>query len=167
MTISCDAIKIAMRQNKEGYVISFSVTPQEMHSDLADALIPSYWRLTLTPMDEQGNFETPAASMPVRGAAEETISVEAAPRPRKSWDEIDGSQQAGILCADKAFQKFIAELVFPIINPNEIHAKRCVHEYCRVASRSELKVGTGALERWRDLVERYRTWQLAAQVVPA
>ena len=104
MTISCDAIKIAMRQNKEGYVISFSVTPQEMHSDLADALIPSYWRLTLTPMNEDGNFPRDGSNLgtthnkPLTATqAEMEPPTDTPVRARKSWQDMSPAQQAGIL----------------------------------------------------------------------
>ena len=154
MTISCDAIKIAMRQNKEGYVISFSIPPQEMHSDLADALIPSYWRLTLTPMDEQGNFETPAASMPARGAAKE--EVDAAPRPQSNRL----ARQAAICCRDPVFQKYLQEINSLKFMPDSIWCAEYVRAYCMVTTRKNIIVGSPAGAAWEKLYSKFTVWKL-------
>ena len=53
--MKCDAIKIAYRQSKDGFVVAFAIHPQEMPADLANADIGSQWQLTIEPLDENGN----------------------------------------------------------------------------------------------------------------
>ena len=55
MAITCDAIKIAYRQNKEGFVVSFSIHPQDMPAELANAPVGSQWQLQLVELDDDGN----------------------------------------------------------------------------------------------------------------
>lgn len=55
MEIKCDAIKTAYRQNKEGFVVSFAIHPQDMPADLANAHVGSQWQLILVPLDDDGN----------------------------------------------------------------------------------------------------------------
>jgi hypothetical protein len=55
MDIHCDAIKIAYRQTKDGFVVSFAIHPQDMPALLANADIWSQWSLRLVELDEDGN----------------------------------------------------------------------------------------------------------------
>ncbi len=55
--IKCDAIKIGYRQSKDGFVISFTLHPQEVPEELALADIGSQWQLSLVPLDDDGNAE--------------------------------------------------------------------------------------------------------------
>ncbi len=55
--ISVDVIKMAYRQTKDGYAITFVIHPNDKHETLANALIGSQWRMQLTPLDEDGNAE--------------------------------------------------------------------------------------------------------------
>jgi len=70
------------------------------------------------------------------------------------------AQQAGILCNDKRFQKFMTnEWRSPIEDAENCAA--AVRMRCRVNSRSEIVTGTDAGARWFALLERYRGWQAA------
>lgn len=84
---------------------------------------------------------------------------------RKSWHDMPPAQQAGILCADKSFITFLAS-EYQRGCDNETEAADIVRWYCDVFSRTELKRGSQASVKWQELVFKYRTWQLAAQVVP-
>lgn len=85
---------------------------------------------------------------------------------RKSWHEMEPSQQAGILCADKTFQAFLAadlDVEPGIINEEFAKAEVCAR--CGVNSRSDIKTGTIASAFWRDLVSDYRAWCHEPEVV--
>jgi hypothetical protein len=98
-------------------------------------------RLTAVPQAAQAR--EPNSAPPARG--------------RKSWDEMSPAQQAGILCADKSFQKFLRV-------KDELAATERIRFSLNVTSRRHIPDDS---PEWRELVSRYRTWQLAAQVVPA
>ena len=172
--LNCEAKKHAYRQTQDGVVVSFVLHPQEIPDELALAPLGQRFILAMVALndqDEPKEVMPNTVSTPKAGdnrqhnkppASEDSATPALA---RRSWDEVPPAQQAGILCEKKDFQKFIADLMFPIINPNEIHAKRLVVEHCKVASRSEIKEGTAAAELWRDLVEKYRAWQHVPEFV--
>lgn len=60
MPTTCDCVKIAYRQDREGYLITFRLHPHDDHSELAQAHIGSQWQLVATPLDEDGNVDNAA-----------------------------------------------------------------------------------------------------------
>lgn len=163
--IHCDAIKIAYRQSKDGFVVSFAVHPQDMPAVLANADIGSQWRLVLSELDEHGNSSVAGeAPGPSTFAANLNTSASVSRRgepasTRKSWHEMTPAQQAGILCADKSFQKYMGW-------DNESDTVADVKAICGITSRTQITPGSAAVIEWRGIVSKYRTWQLAAQVIP-
>ena len=118
-------------------------------------------RLTLTPMDEQGNFETPAATVPVRRAVEEQFReapTEAAPRPRKSFAELSPAQQAGIACNEPRFWAFLREKMCRGEVIDTTSASIAVRALCGVSSRTQIKPGNAAADLWGDLYGSYQAW---------
>lgn len=92
-------------------------------------------------------------------------------RARKSWHEMTPAQQAGTLCGDPAFHRFLSETFTDgnwLGNSNDakIGAANIVRAICKVKSRKEIVEGNKSNDYWQNLVSKYRTWQLAAQVVP-
>lgn len=77
---------------------------------------------------------------------------------KKSWHEMEPSQQAGVLCADASFMKFLKV-------EYEESAASVVRRHCRVTSRSDIKAGTAAAKIWKDLVYDYRAWVHEPEVV--
>lgn len=86
----------------------------------------------------------------------------------KSWHDMAPAQQAGILCADKTFHRFLTETVgdgFAVLN--EIDAVTMIHDYCKVSSRRDIIPGGSASKNWSALVADYRAWMREPAVVPA
>ncbi len=73
------------------------------------------------------------------------------PARAKSWHDMSPAQQAGILCADKSFQKFCGA-------KNEETAAEWVRQTCGVESRSQIHEGDKSNDHWLTIVSRYRTW---------
>ncbi len=63
MNVEFDAIKIGYRQSKDGFVVSFSIHPNEMPMILANADIGSQWQITAVELDEDGNAPETAAAV--------------------------------------------------------------------------------------------------------
>lgn len=76
-------------------------------------------------------------------------------KPRKSWSELSRPQQAGILCADMGFQKYLKV-------GNQETAADQVRFHCRVASRAELENADGPARAWDNLVAAFRRWEMDA-----
>ncbi len=65
----------------------------------------------------------------------------------RRWDQLSPAQQAGIRCAEPAFQKFInEEKRFDCIS--EDGAAAFVREWCDVKSRADISTNKGAAEAW-------------------
>jgi hypothetical protein len=71
-------------------------------------------------------------------------------------EERSLAQQAGALCANAVFQVFMRAAT-------ETECAEAVRDHCDVKSRSEIRTGTEAGDRWIDLVERFHGWQAAEQ----
>lgn len=100
----------------------------------------------------------PGAEVPV--AVARLVNVQerpALPKPKKHWDEMPRSQQAGILCADERFQKWAA-------SDDAEEAAKALRRQCGVSSRSELDTNPDAAGRFDMAVTQYRidTGQMAA-----
>lgn len=92
---------------------------------------------------------------------------EKAQAAKKSWQEMQLSQQAGILANDKNFWIFLeAANICAVRVGTADDAALQIRAFCEVQSRSEIIPGTPAAEKWRELVSEYRTWNLEAEVVP-
>jgi hypothetical protein len=85
----------------------------------------------------------------------------------RSWHEMSPAQQAGMLCQDDVFAKFLAERDGAIVGIYS--ADRCaerVRAICGgLASRKDIKSGTKAEQIWRELVSDYRAWVREPEVV--
>lgn len=118
----------------------------------------------------QGSEVTPPAT-------EDTVpSAQPAPVPTpdkparasKSWHEMDYAQQAGVLCNDPKFRAFLEDHFrhwnlkgYFIPERAAERAAQIVRECCQVESRSDIKPGTPAENRWNLLVSAYRAWEQA------
>lgn len=83
-------------------------------------------------------------------------------RSTKSWDEILPSQQAGILCSDHKFWKFVSERddCIKYIESTEDCAT-WVRQYCGINSRANITRNHPCWTKWRELVVDYRLWERA------
>lgn len=112
-------------------------------------------------------FGVPVPGSPVRVAVarlHETPQIEATAAPantngHRSWGELSPAQQAGIRCAEPAFQKFLREEGDSAVSDTE-SAAAYVRLVCGVHSRAHL---TGnAANLWHGLDARFQTWMHTA-----
>lgn len=92
--------------------------------------------------------------------------IEARPAGKRSFADMLPAQQAGVLCNDARFRKFLHEertngWMLALSNhpddPVEA-AATTVRAACGVRSRADLNTHPQAQIAWRDLHEAYRTW---------
>ena len=79
----------------------------------------------------------------------------------KSWHEMTSGQQAGVLCADKSFQKFLTESY----GQDATDAAAFVRRYCEVESRSDIDKSERSKFKWRGLTSGYRGWMKMPEVL--
>lgn len=100
---------------------------------------------------------------PTQGTQEAT----AQPRPvtdkppvgaKRQFSDLPPAQQAGIVRAEPAFAKYLAEKVPAYWRECGDDAAECVRMYCGVASCSELGRNVQATAHWNELLLGYRLW---------
>lgn len=149
VAIHCEAKKHAYRQVQDGVVVSFVLHPQEVPEGLATASLGTRYMLALV---EIGDDEQPKIAPP---KIEDKVS--------KSWHDMMPAQQAGILCNEPAFTRFLSERY-----PDALHnsnASQAIRDICGVTSRSHIVPGTSAGGTWRAIASDYRAWMLEPEIV--
>jgi phage recombination protein Bet len=80
-----------------------------------------------------------------------------------AWEKLGPVKQAGTLCGDEGFWRYLSTKGAPIGNADQ--AADYVRIACRVASRRELATNEAAAKLWRALVADYRAWQREPAIV--
>ena len=149
-----EAVKYALRQSKDGVVVSLVIHPSDVDNELMSLPIGS--RIAV------GWVAIADDETPVERTSSEPIKITTM-KERKRFAELPASQQAAMLCSDARFQKFL-ELehrnMFPdwfvVGNPADC-AAHIVRKLCGVKSRADIPSNPAALERWQTLESRYQT----------
>ena len=132
---SCDG---ASPQSAGGHARAEALSP-ERRSEIAKKAADARWNSAQEP-DEFGHDLPPES------------------RPKRPFHELPRSQQAGILCADPAFQEWLGQ-------PNGEYAAATIRIKCDVKSRTELDAPDGPRPdenvwgpaiRWDRLVSQFR-----------
>jgi len=80
------------------------------------------------------------------------------------WDALGPVKQAGILCSDEGFWRFLNEKGGAGVDRVE-NAADVVRDYCGIKSRSELGKNAAATRKWHELVADYRAWQREPEII--
>lgn len=93
-----------------------------------------------------------------RSDVEEHVEKASPSAPKRKWEELWPSQQAGIRCNEPAFWRFLAEWgrIPPVNDP--VTAAEAVRAECQVASRVELDHPGPRQNTWYRLDAEYRAW---------
>lgn len=124
--------KHAYRQTQDGVVISFVLHPNDVSAELAAAPLGTRYMIVLVEMNDNETAKPPA--------------------------NHKLAQQAGILCGEPSFRKFLAKYSENGMPPDEEEAPAIVRELCGVKSRSELDTSQDASRQWHSLKGEYEAW---------
>ncbi len=83
------------------------------------------------------------------------------PKPRRTFDEMGRTQQAGILCGDARFQEYLGiqyDVTFNELDSMTDQAATIVRRLCGVNSRANLDTIPDADTKWDDIERGYRQW---------
>lgn len=129
-----EAVKVAIRQNKDGVYITLSVHPQEMPVDLMMAHAGTRYVVAMVETDDRN-------------------------QPVKGKDEEEGDrlvQSAGMLCRNPSFQRWLHDKGY-IFEISEAETTDFLREYLGVESRSEIKTNREARRLFGKLRERFES----------
>ena len=156
-----EAIKYALRQSKDGTVVSFVIHPEDLDPELQ--CLPIGARVML------GWYAVGDDEKPVAENAATTAAKPAENKPKRKFHELPLAQQCAIRCEDALFQAYLAN-----VEPDawayfsEIDTQRrltpgdraayVMRKVLGVDSRAELGRNRDADNRWRALEMEYQAW---------
>ena len=135
-TLQFEAVKVALKQNATGYVLTLSIHPDDVPLDLLRDFVGARYQVVMVRLN--GDEE-----------------------PLNREHEFDGTRavrMAGILCKEKEFWEFLHDEEHIFI-ANEEHATDWLRDFLGVKSRSELKTNNEARGRLSKVNEDYMAWK--------
>lgn len=171
-SVHFEAKKTGFGQAQDGWSLTLRIQDVDVPPNVRDAKKGTRFMVALVEIgdDEQPLPPHSAAATPRPvGTAMQTPAGEN--KAKRSFDEIAPSQQAGMLCNDEAFQKFLSETqrrwwtngLASGWTPHDT-ARQIVCTLCKVASRKDL---TPSNTEWHTLVLSFRVWQRHPELTPA
>jgi hypothetical protein len=133
MALQFEARKVAMKQDRTGFVLTLSIHPDELPEELIRDFVGARY-----------------------GCALVRIQDDESPTPY-----VNRVQKAGMLCRNPSFQEFIAErLVGHSVNEDQAAAALC--KQCGITSRSELNGNAKAQEMFDAIALDFEHWSTNA-----
>ena len=131
MALQFEARKVALKQDRTGYVLTLSLHPDEIPEELLRDFVGARY-----------------------GCALVRIQDDESPTPYNNR-----VKQAGMLCRNPQFHKFLSE-TYSHKNVTEEMAATFVCTFCNINSRTELNGNSDAKELFDALVQEYEEWSL-------
>lgn len=129
MALQFEARKVAMKQDRTGFVLTLCIHPDELPEELIRDFVGARY-----------------------GCALVRIQDDESPTPY-----VNRVQKAGMLCRNPSFQEFIAErLVGHSVNEDQAAAALC--KQCGITSRSELNGNAKAQEMFDAIALDFEHW---------
>ena len=132
-TSNFEAVKIALKQDRTGYVLTLSIHPDDVPTEIMRDFVGARYLVVMARLDDEGK-----------------------PIDRNVFR--DPVKAAGILCRDKSFSQFLFESG-QIEENNEAHATEWLKSECFIFSRAELKDNHVARSRFWAIEEDYLKWK--------
>ena len=134
-TLQFEGVKVALKQDKTGYVLTLCMHPDEIPEELLRDFVGARYQVVM-----------------VRLSGDET------PMDRGEFDGQKAVRVAGLLCRDPDFWTWLHEDT-QIIEATESEATDWLRDFLGVASRSELKVNKEARDRLEKLHKDFNAWK--------
>jgi hypothetical protein len=134
-TINFEAIKMALKQDKDGYVLTLRVHPDDLDQDLMRDFIGSRYQVVMVRLNET---ESPMDREAELGGAK-AVRV------------------AGMLCRDPKFWEYLHQDL-QIIEASEKEATEWLRNYLDVPSRSDVRTNPKAQELLDKVHKEFKQW---------
>lgn len=129
MALQFESRKVALKQDRTGFVLTLSIHPDEIPVELLRDFVGARYACALVRIQDD---ESPT-------------------------EYNNRVQKAGMLCRDRSFQVFLYEM--KVTNKkDEDSAANAVCDYCQISSRSELNGNREAQMRFDLLIKEYESW---------
>lgn len=135
-TLNFEAIKVALKQDKTGYVLTLCVHPDDIPNELLRDFVGSHYQVVMVRLNDDN-------------------------QPMNRDGEFEGDRAirlAGVLCREKEFWEYLND-EGQIFEADEESATEWLRDYLGVQSRSELKTNQEARLRLKKVNEEYKVWR--------
>lgn len=132
-TLQFEAIKVAMKQDKEGYILTLRVHPDQVPEALFRDFCGARYQCVMV-----------------------RIGDDERPLNRDNFSEV--VKLAGILCRDKMFATFLMDQGL-IFDDDEATVVDWMKDDLQIKSRSELKTNKEAAEKLKIINVRFQEWK--------
>jgi hypothetical protein len=135
-TLQFEGVKVALKQDKTGYVLTLSLHPDDIPEELLRDFVGSRYQVVMVRL----------------GSDDGPINREA---------EFEGDtliRTAGVLCRDPKFWKYLYE-DDQIFEEEEAMCTEWLRNYLNVKSRSELKTKEEARVLLKKILREYNEWK--------
>ena len=130
-----EALKVSMRQDRTGYILTLSIHPDEVPEQVLRDFVGARYQVVM-----------------VRLSDEET------PLDRDQAYSKDIVRNAAILCRDEGFQRFLLENG-QIETESELQAAEWLREELQINSRADLKNNPNAARHYNFIYQEYLAWK--------
>jgi hypothetical protein len=124
-----EAVKIALKQDKTGFVLTLNIHPDEIPDELMRDFVGARYGVAMARIEDN---ETP-----------------------KHYD--NRVKKAGILCRSRQFQLWLKKENELTVN-SEDDAVEAIHRICGINSRTELNGNRDAQQKFDEMVIDYEQW---------
>jgi len=134
-TMQFEAIKLAIKQDKEGYVLTLRMHPDEIPDELLRDFVGARYQCVM-------------------------VRLNAVDKPLIREQEYAGDHfvsKAGAMCRDPAFWQYLHEDL-QILNASEAEATEWLRNYLGVQSRAELKTNETARNKLNTIHQEFMVW---------
>lgn len=134
-TLQFEAVKVEMKQNKTGIILTLNIHPDDLPEPLMRDFVGARYQVVMV-----------------------RLNGEDKPMQRDTEYQRDAVREAGILCRDKGFAKFLLE-TGQIFEETEATVIDWLKEELGIQSRAELKDNINAAKHLRTIKEEFQQWK--------
>jgi hypothetical protein len=134
-TLQFEAVKIAMKQDKTGIVLTLNIHPDDLPVDLMKDFVGARYQVVMVRLNDENK-----------------------PMNRDAEYSRDPVRTAGILCRDKEFAQYLfrKEEIFGMREADVIEWLKCELD---IESRTELKEDQQKAKKFWAIYEDYQLWK--------
>jgi hypothetical protein len=132
-TLQFEAVKVAFKQDKNGYILTLCIHPDEVPEDLLRSYVGAVYQVVMVRLDHNAD-------------------------PQEEFESDKAVKTAGMLCRDPKFWEFLHE-DSQIFTATEKDAADWLRDFLEIQSRAELKDNAEARIRLDSLHKEFLAWK--------
>lgn len=135
-TLNFEALKVSLRQNKDGYILTLNIHPDDIPEDLLRDFVGAHYQVVMVRLNGDN-------------------------QPLDRQQEYSGDRSiriAGLICRDPTFWKYLVEHG-EILDEDEDQATEWLRNELGIKSRSELKTNPDARAKLETIHTGFAQWK--------